>query len=306
MELYEGDTFQTFFKCYDRVCRSIRDKDDFWRITYEALEDASGRGVRYQEMFWNPTTHMEFGVPFIDQIEGITEGIRQAEVDFGIQARLIAAIHRERSPDLSVELIQLMIKYRNEYLIGVGLDYSEETNPPERFWKAYRLAKEANFHRTAHICEIVSPPRDLETCLDLLNCERIDHGYRVILDRDLTQRCANEGVVFTVVPDICNYEIPGTIEEWTAHGLNPEECPIKTMVDLGLRVVLSSDEPAILNAGLVENYIFARERMGFSPSEFKQLVLNGIEGAWLDEATKRQWREDWTREIDTFISVLSP
>jgi adenosine deaminase len=77
------------------------------------------------------------------------------------------------------------------------------------------------------------------------------------------------------------------------------------MVDLGLRVVLNSDDPAILKAGPAENYILARERMGFSPSEFKQFALNGIEGSWLDEATKAQWQKEWSQEMDRLILDLT-
>ena len=51
-------------------------------------------------------------------------------------------------------------------------------------------------------------------------------------------------------------------------------------------------------------YIVAAEHMGFEPADFRQFVMNGIDGAWVDESTKRRWRQEWSEEIDDLISQL--
>lgn len=296
-ELYYFADIPAFFETYKKVCHSARDRDDFRRIAYEVLEDASVCGVRYMEMFWSPTEHFEVGVPFQVQLDGITDGIREAESDFGIQCRAIAAINREREPEAGTELAQMMVENRNDYLIGIGLDFDELDNPPEKFWKAYRIAKEAGFHRTAHACERIRPPRDIETCLDLLGCERIDHGYRVILDEAIARRCADEGIVFTVIP----------LYQPMLMALVPdvgEGYPIQRMIDMGLRVMLDADDPTMGNSDAVTPYTLAAEQMGLGAADFKELVLNGIDGSWLDDSTKRQWRREWGKEIDEMIAAL--
>lgn len=303
-QLYQFEpTLPGFLKVYSLVSQSIRDRDDFRRITYEALEDAAGWGVRYREMFWSPMEHLDVGVPFRDQVEGIVNGLRDAEKDFGIQCRMICGINREESPERGVELVQHMIDNRSDYIIGVGLDYDEAGNPPEKMWKAFRLAGNAGFRRTAHACEYMRPPADVETCLDLLGCERIDHGYRTILDAEITKRCADDGVVFTTIPVVQTYGLYGTPKEWEEHGLEASEFPypIKSMLNRGLRVTFNSDDPGILRFDLLQDYAMAAELMGFGPGDFKTLMLNGIDGAWLDETTKGRWRKEWSREIDAMI-----
>jgi adenosine deaminase len=296
-DLYDPDDFVIFLETYSRVSSSIRDRDDFRRVTYETLQEASDSGVRYREMFWSPSEHLDVGVPFKEQLEGIVDGIREAEADFEVECRMIAAINREKSPELGFELVEMMVENRSEYLIGLAMDFNENGNPPEKFWKAYRLAGEAGFHRTAHACEEIAPPQYVETCLSLLGCDRIDHGYRVILDDVITQRCADEGVVFTVIPSVQPYLME-------ADPLFRDEYPIKSMMDRGLLVMLNSDDPTMLGFNPAQNYILAYEQMGFEPTVFKELVLNGIEGAWLDENTKRQMRKDWAQEIDQMMSSL--
>jgi hypothetical protein len=42
--------------------------------------------------------------------------------------------------------------------------------------------------------------------------------------------------------------------------------------------------------------------MGFNLDEIKEFALSGIDATWLDHATKRQWRREWSAEIDTLIA----
>jgi adenosine deaminase len=35
-------------------------------------------------------------------------------------------------------------------------------------------------------------------------------------------------------------------------------------------------------------------------------MLNGIEGAWTDDSTRRQWRSEWTTEFDHLRATLLP
>jgi adenosine deaminase len=48
------------------------------------------------------------------------------------------------------------------------------------------------------------------------------------------------------------------------------------------------------------------EHMGFGPEDFREFVLNGIDGSWLDDPTKRRWRREWSQEIDALIAQLDP
>jgi len=91
-DLYNYPDIYQFLRMLDLVMASVRDRGDLHRITYETLQQAAEHGVRHREMFWNPTSHMAFGVPYETAVDGIIAGIRDARTDFGIQCFLIAAI----------------------------------------------------------------------------------------------------------------------------------------------------------------------------------------------------------------------
>ena len=304
-ELYRFEpTVEDGLRLYSDMSQSIRDRDDFHRVTYETLQGASAAGARYLEMFWSPMEHLHIGLALNDQIAGIYDGIRDAEADFGVQCRMIAAINREETPEAGVELVQLLIENRHECVIGVSMDYNEENHPPEKHWRAFRLAEKAGYHRTAHACEWIRPPRDVATCLDLLGCERIDHGYRTVLDPEITRRCAEEGVIFTTIPIVCMFNLSVRPEERERLGMDPNECALKSMVDRGLRIMFNSDDPGLIGLDLAGNYGIAMQKLGLTPGDLKSFVLNGLDGSWLDKSTKRSWKAIWSKEIDELVSQL--
>jgi adenosine deaminase len=292
-DLYEFATGFDFLNIYELAAHSMRDYDDFRRVTYETLEEGVASGLRYREMFWSPMAHMDVGVPYQVAIDGIIAGIRDAERDMGVQCRLIADINRMESAARGLAMVETVLENRRDELIGIGLDYAEAGNPPEKFVEAYRLAAKGGLHLTAHACEM-APAINVVTCLDLLGVERIDHGYLMLDDEEVVQRCLDEEIVFAVTPS--------GVEFGASLGIIPQDS-IRKMALRGLKIMINSDDPAMLKTNLGQEYIIVAE-MGFGPADFRRFVLNGIDGSWLDESTKRQWRQEWSREIDELEAQL--
>ena len=38
--------------------------------------------------------------------------------------------------------------------------------------------------------------------------------------------------------------------------------------------------------------------LNFTVSDLKAFMLNGIDGAWIDEETKQKWKREWSEEFD--------
>ena len=123
-DLYKFETIDDFFVIYRLVCNSLKDADDFRRVTYETLEDGAADGLRYREMFWSPQIHIAGGVPYKTMIEGFKKAINDAETDFGVQCRMIAGIALYSTPEQGVELVEAMLDHPNDAVIGVGMDFA--------------------------------------------------------------------------------------------------------------------------------------------------------------------------------------
>src|SRR3546814_2730874 len=122
----------------------------------------------------------------------------------------------------------------SDLFIGVGLDSSGLGHPPEKFSKAFELARMLGLRRVAHAGE-EGPPEYIWAALDVLGAERIDHGVRAIDDTVLMERLARERIALTVCPlsnlKLCVFP---TLRD---HNLGK-------MLDAGIAVTINSDDPA--------------------------------------------------------------
>lgn len=294
-DLYDYPDIYKFLHMYDNTALAVLDREDFQRIAYETLREAAEHNVRYREMSFNPTTHMAAGASYETCVDGLIDGIDAARADFGIECRLIAAVNRMESPELAVEMVETMLAHPREAVIGIGMDYAEADFPPERFWKAYRMAEQAGYHLTAHQAEDASP-RNIETCLDLLHCERVDHGYHVVEDEAIMRRCRDEGVVFTCTP---------VSTAWVYFDDDFDNHPIARMREFGLKISLDCDDPPMFKTDPTNDMVMAHRHMGFEVEDFRQCMLNGLDGAWLDEPDRRAMRREWEREFDELAGQLA-
>jgi adenosine deaminase len=295
-KLYEYGSIYDFLKIYGLVCEVLKVRDDFRRAAYETLEDGVRLGnLRYREMFWNPQNHFDFGVSYETQIDGLIDGLKEAEADLGVRCRLLAAINRQKPPAEAVRMVEMVVEQRRDQVIGIAMDHAEALGPPEGFAEAYSLAARAGLHRTAHACED-APPKNVLTCLDELGCERIDHGYLILEDPKVVQRARDEGVFFTAC-------LTSTAQVYGWRDL-PNH-PIKRMVDQGLRVMLNSDDPPMFQTDIGEEYVRVCTEMEYGPDMARGFALAGVEAAWLDDDERRRMRRAFEDEISSLQAELA-
>jgi adenosine deaminase len=294
--LYDYDSIYEFLKIFAMVSSTLRDQEDFARTAYESIEDGVELGnLKYREMFFNPTLHTSRGIPYKTVVDGLVDGIHEAERDFGVRCRLIADVYRQDAPEVARGMVEQVLEHRREELIGLGMDGAEAPDPPEKFVDAYRLAKDGGLRLTAHACED-APAENITTCLDLLGCERIDHGYHVLGDPQVVARTRDEGITFTVCPTataVCYFDP----DDLTKH-------PIRQMVDEGLKIMINSDDPPMFHTDIGKEYVGMVEAAGWGPEKVREFVMNGIEGSWASDDEKRQMRESFERELDELDAQL--
>lgn len=280
----------------ERLYALMREPDDYYRVLMEVAEDAADSGVRYVELMWNPSDT----IPNYARVNAALErAIDDAERRWGIVARLIPSINREKSPEAAVAMVETVAAHPHPYVLGIGIDYREDHAPIERFWKAYRLAGEHGYRLTGHCSEFGLHWRNVETGLDLIGLERIDHGYTVIANDQLAQRCANERIPFTVIPSNTYYRgLWPDREEWR------EKHPIRVMARLGLTLVPCTDDWHIHDTDGVKLYRTLIEEFGFDLEGIRHCLINAIEACWAPEPLKRRWREQWPAEFDTLRNRL--
>lgn len=281
--------YTDFFGMLQIASSVVRDADDFSRITYESLEDGvKHANLKYREMFFNPTLFPS-ELTYPEMLDAMIDGVESAESDYGVRCNLIPCIYRGESAQQALEMVEAVIANRRDQIVGIGMDGPEAHGPPERFVEAFQLAGKAGLGRTAHSSED-GPPENTVTCLDLLGCDRIDHGYSVLEDLDLVARMRDEGIFFNVI-----------IRAWAKYtGFNDH--PVKEMVKRGLRVTIGSDDPPIQHGNLGLEYVDAAYAFNWGAEKMIEICMNGIDASWLDDDEKRRMRADFTAEINAMLA----
>lgn len=275
---------------------ALVEAEDFARVAYEAFADAATRSnVRHCEMFFEPTLYFEHGVRYETIADGVAAGARAAARDFGIGALMIAGLNRAQPPAMAEALVDAVIAHRRDEIVGIGLEDYELAGPPERFAAAYAKARQAGLRRTAHSSEHAPSAANTVTCLDLLGCERIDHGYFVLEDDAVVARCREQGVVFTCV-------FSTSRRSWRPW----RRASVKAMVEAGLRVTLGADDPGMFPTTLTDEYLIAANVIGFGHERIREFCLNGVDAAWIDAGARASLRARFVKELDALAAQFLP
>src|SRR5258706_10369024 len=169
-EIFDFPDLPSFLKVYDIICRSIVDADDFHRVTYEAMQRCGANNTRYVELFFSPDAHRPSGVAYATMLDGILGGMRDAERDCGVVARLIPAHNRELGVERGLAFLDMVLADRRDGVIGIGLDYDEVPHPAAPYKPLYQRARAAGLHVTAHAGEN-GPATNVHDSITLLGCE---------------------------------------------------------------------------------------------------------------------------------------
>jgi adenine deaminase len=278
---YSFGDLQDFLDLYYQGAAVLQTEADFHEMTWAYLERAAADGVRRAEVFFDPQTHTDRGVPFEAVIGGINAALEDGERRLGISTGLIMCFLRHLTPAAAMESLEQGLAHR-EMLLGVGLDSSEVGNPPAGFADVFARAEAEDLHRVAHAGE-EGPPAYVWQALDLLHAERIDHGVRAMEDDRLVNRLRRDEIPLTMCP-LSNVAL-GVFDSLAEH-------PLKEALDAGLRVTVNSDDPAYFGGYVADNYTATAEALDLTREELVTLAANSIEASFLDDGAKRRLGAD--------------
>ncbi|MBP6877939.1 MAG: adenosine deaminase [Phenylobacterium sp.] len=267
---YAFSNLQDFLDIYYQGAQVLLTAADFHDLAMAYFRRIAADGARHAEIFFDPQTHTDRGVPFGVVIEGLLSGMDEAEQSLGVTSKLILCFLRHLSEEAAFETLERAGPWLDR-IAGVGLDSSEVGHPPAKFAKVFAAARKLGLKVVAHAGE-EGPPDYVYEALDLLEVDRIDHGNRALEDDALTERLVREGMTLTVCP-LSNLKLC-VVGDLTAH-------PLKRMLALGLRATVNSDDPAYFGGYLGQNWTQTAEALNLSRDELIVLAKNSFTGSFL-------------------------
>jgi adenosine deaminase len=268
---YQFSRLQDFLDIYYQGANVLREAEDFRDLATAYFDRAAADGVVHAEIFFDPQTHTDRGIPFDGVMEGLLAGMAEAEARHGLTSKLILCFLRHLDETAAFATLADAEPWLDR-ITGVGLDSSELGHPPEKFARVYARARDAGLKLVAHAGE-EGPPDYVEQALDVLRVDRLDHGNRSLEDEALTRRLAETGMTLTVCP-LSNLKLC-VVPSLDVH-------PIDRMLALGLNATVNSDDPAYFGGYIAENYRAVAAARGLSHGDLATLARNSFTGSFLD------------------------
>jgi len=279
---YAFTDLQSFLDIYYAGASVLLNEADFFDMGMAYFRRAAADNVVHAELFFDPQTHTERGVPIKTVIDGLARACETAQRELGVSGALILCFLRHLSEEAAFATLEQALPYR-EHFIGVGLDSSERGHPPEKFARVFARCGELGLHRVAHAGE-EGPPAYVWSALDELAVERIDHGVRSTEDPALMQRLADTRMPLTVCP-LSNLKLC-VVKTLAEH-------PLPALLDAGLCATVNSDDPAYFGGYLNQNFIetfAALPQLGAKQAH--RLAANSFEASFAATRDKQRWLRD--------------
>ena len=272
---YDFSNLQDFLDIYYAGANVLLTEEDFHDLGFAYFRRAAADNVRHAEIFFDPQTHTDRGVPFGVVAEGLLAGMRRAERELGVTSKLILCFLRHLDEHAAFDTLHQAGPWLDR-IAGVGLDSSEVGHPPSKFERVFARAREMGLKLCAHAGE-EGPPEYVREALDLLHIDRMDHGNRSMEDEALIQRLAASRMTLTVCP-LSNLKLC-VVKDLKDH-------PVPEMLRRDLHVTLNSDDPAYFGGYVNDNYRRLAEAVGLTREQVTQIAINSFEGSFLSDADK--------------------
>lgn len=285
---YSFSRLQDFLDIYYQGAGVLRTEEDFRDLALAYFDRAAADNVRHAEIFFDPQTHTDRGIPFGVVADGLLAGMEEAERRHGLTSKLILCFLRHLDEEAALATLAAADPWLGR-IVGVGLDSSEVGHPPSKFARVFARAGEMGLLRVAHAGE-EGPPTYVHEALDMLHVDRLDHGNRALEDADLVTRLARSAMTLTVCP-LSNLKLC-VVDDIAAH-------PIEAMLRLGIRATINSDDPAYFGGYVNDNFRALIPGGRLDARDFATLARNSFLGSFLDETAITRH----LAELDAYIAT---
>jgi adenosine deaminase len=250
------------------------------RVAYEQAEDLSKDGVVYFETRFAPVFHTTKGLTHQQVVSAVLKGLDRGRKDFGVSSGLI--ICAMRNMDVSLEMAELAVDFRERGVVGFDLAGEEGGYPPKKHVDAFHYIQRENFNITIHAGEGYGK-ESIWQAIQYCGAHRIGHGTRLIDDIAIAEGKAVK------LGDLAQYVLDKRIPleicliSNVHTGATPSlaEHPFKILYQEKFRVTLNTDNRLMSDTSMSKEFEAAANTFGLSVDDFEKITINAMKSAFL-------------------------
>jgi adenosine deaminase len=269
--------FDHFVEIYVTCSKAVRDPEDFQLLLRDFAADQRAENVRHSEVHFTIGTHWLNGVAIDEVLDAMAETLVEVERNEGVRVRLIPDIVRDVGAKTADPTLDWALAAKKRGIaVALGLTGREWIYPSEPYRDHFAEAAKHGLHCVAHAGEHEGPSA-VHSVLDACRAERIGHGVRSLEDEGLIDRlrsgrtplevCPTSNVCLGLAPDVASH-------------------PFDRLLKKGLELTVNSDDPALFNSNLSDEFRKLGEAFDYTPERLATLALAGFEHSFLPAEEK--------------------
>jgi len=250
------------------------------RVAYEQAADLSRDGVVYFETRFAPIFHTKRGLTHQQVVSAVLKGLERGRKEFGIRSGVL--ICAMRNMNVSLEMAELAVDFRQRGVVGFDLAGEEGGYPPKKHVDAFHFIQRENFNITIHAGEGYGK-ESIWQAIQYCGAHRIGHATRLI--DDITVVDSKVVKLGDLAQYILDKRIPLEIcllsNVHTGATPSVAEHPFKIFYDQKFRVFLNTDNRLMSNTTLTKEFEVAAKTFNLRLEDLEKLTINAMKSSFL-------------------------
>ncbi len=280
---YRYKDFLGFLEAFKWVTSLLRDPADYVLIASRLVETLRSQNVVYAEVTLSAGVMLRRHQDVAENFAALRAGAEGAAAGT-LKIQWIFDAVRQFGPQKAMEVASCAAEQRDAGVVAFGLGGDELSLAAQEFRGVYDFARSQGLHALAHAGEIGGPD-EVRRAVEVLGAERIGHGIAAVGDPRVVELLATRRIPLEVCPTSnLRTGALGKVSGNQLAGL-PEH-PVADLFFAGVPVTLSTDDPAMFETSLAQEYEAALSA-GLDTTGLIRVTEQGFESAFLPLAERQ-------------------
>src|SRR5664280_376427 len=281
----DSGSLERYLTTFEQTLVFMQTVNGLHRVASECVQDLAADGVVYAEVRYAPELHLVDGLSLEDVVEAVNAGFRDGErnaAESGQRIRVTALLTAMRHAAKGTEIAELVVRYRDDGVVGFDIAGAEAGFPPTRHLDAFEYLRRENAHFTIHAGEGFGLPSIWEA-IQWCGADRLGHGVRIVDDSEVGRDGrAYLGRLAEYVRDKrIPLEMAPTSNVQTGAAQSIAEHPIGLLAELKFRVTVNTDNRLMSGCSMTSEMTALSEAFGYGWDTLQWFTVNAMKSAFL-------------------------
>lgn len=285
-----AESLMDYLKTFDFVRPLLQTKEALHLAAYDVARQAAQENVIYTEIRFAPELSMDEGLSASETVEAVLAGLKQAEEEFGIVAKVLVCGMKQSPKEVTRDIFEHVVELAEKGLVGFDFAGNELDFPPAQLADLIKETQALGLPMTFHAGECGCAHYIADSIAH--DIKRIGHSTAIYNQPELIQEFIEKGVT----AELC---LTSNLQTKAAKSL--DEFPFLALKNAGAKITINTDNRTVSDTNLTKEYALFVKHFGVSVADFLAFNKNAIQASFTNEAQKAELLSKIDNLYETFL-----